>query len=77
MAIDKAQVEQVLEHDIRPYLRSHGGNVELVDVTHESIIKVRLSGGCASCPAAQFTITNFVEQALKAKISGIQAVKQV
>ena len=55
----------------------HGGDVELVEVTDDGIVKVRLTGGCASCPAAQITLISVVEKAIKSKVPGVKKVEAV
>jgi len=72
----KDKVERVLE-EIRPYLQAEGGNVELVDVTSDGVIKVRLTGACGSCPMSTYTLKLGIEQKLKEKIPEIKTVEQV
>ena len=71
----KEEVEKVLE-EVRPYLLSHGGDAELIDVV-EGVVKLRLKGSCAGCPMSQMTIKWGVEQYLKKKIPSIVRVEAV
>lgn len=71
------QVRQVIDNDIVPVLASHGGSVQLVEVTADGIVKVRLQGACAGCPGARATLRGVVEQALKAKLPQIKEVVAV
>jgi len=71
------QVEQVLKEEVNPMLATHGGGVELVDVTDDGVVKVKLTGGCCGCPSAQMTLTGVVEQAIKAKVPEVQKVEAV
>ena len=71
------EIEKVLAEEVRPKLSMHGGGVELVDVTEDGTVKVRLTGGCCGCPSASVTITQMVEGALKAKVSGVNKVEAV
>ncbi len=71
------KIEKVLNEEVRPMLSTHGGGVELIDVTADGVVKVKLSGGCAGCPGAQMTITGVVEEALKSKIPQIRKVEAV
>lgn len=48
---------------VRPYLKSHGGDCELIDV-HDGIVRLRLHGSCGSCPSSSLTLKNAVEEAL-------------
>ncbi len=57
------RVLQALEKS-RPYLRSHGGNVELVNVSESGAVTLRLEGSCHSCPSSAVTLQSTVEQAI-------------
>jgi len=72
----KDKVEEVLGK-VRPALQADGGDIELVDVTDDGIIKVRLKGACAGCPMSQMTLKNFVEDLLKKNIPEVKAVESV
>ena len=63
----KEKVQEVLEM-IRPSLQADGGDVELVDVTEEGIVKVRLTGHCAGCPMSTMTLKNGIERILKQEV---------
>jgi len=71
-----AQVTAVLE-EIRPHLQADGGDVELVEVTEDGIVKVTLTGACSGCPMAQITLKNGIEKRLKEKVPGVQCVEPV
>jgi len=62
---------------IRPFLQADGGDVELVEVTDDGIVKVRLTGACGGCPMSQMTLKHGVEKALKKDIPEITAVESV
>ncbi|MBU0561893.1 MAG: NifU family protein [Bacteroidetes bacterium] len=70
------QVENALE-TIRPYLQADGGDVELVNVTSEGIVEVRLKGACVGCPMSQMTLRAGVERALIREVPGIRRVESV
>lgn len=72
----KEKVEEVLE-TIRPSLIADGGNVELVDVDDEGVVKLRLTGHCAGCPMSQMTLKNGIERVLKSAIPEVQQVLAV
>jgi NifU-like protein len=57
-------IEETIDREIRPALRTDGGNIELVDVDGDTVA-VSLKGTCATCAASQFTLKDFVEQKLK------------
>jgi Fe-S cluster biogenesis protein NfuA len=72
----KEQVQEVLEM-IRPALQADGGDVELVDVTDDGIVSVRLTGACGSCPMSTMTLKMGIEKTLKDKLPQVQEVVQV
>ena len=69
----KEEVEKALE-DIRPMLQRDGGDVELVDVSEDGIVSVKLTGHCAGCPMAQQTLKMGIEKILKEKVEGVKEV---
>jgi len=71
----REKVEKVLE-EIRPYLKAEGGGVELVDVTPEGIVKLKLTGACGTCPMSTYTLKMGIEQKLKEKIPEVKEVQQ-
>jgi Fe-S cluster biogenesis protein NfuA len=70
------QVQAVLDK-IRPALQADGGDVELVDVTDEGVVKVHLVGACAGCPMSQLTLSNGVERVLKQELPAVSRVEPV
>lgn len=62
---------------IRPYLKADGGDVELIDITADGIVRVRLVGACSSCPMSQMTLRAGVERALIREVPGIRRVEAV
>ena len=72
----ESEVRKALE-DVRPMLQADGGDVELVEVTEEGIVKVRLQGACQGCPMSQMTVKNGIEQLLKEKVPGVAEVVAV
>ena len=72
----KEQVQEVLEL-IRPALQADGGDVELVDVTEDGIVSVRLTGACGSCPMSTMTLKMGIERTLVEKIPDVKEVVQV
>ena len=68
------RVEQALE-SVRPYLGSHGGDVELLEVSDEGTVRLRLLGSCDGCPSSSVTLKLAVEGAIEAaapEITGIE-----
>ncbi|HDN58841.1 MAG: NifU family protein [Candidatus Neomarinimicrobiota bacterium] len=72
----KDKVEKVLE-SLRPYLQADGGDVELVDVTEDGVVKVRLTGACGGCPMSTYTLRMGIENRLKEEIPEVKRVEQV
>lgn len=68
------KVSAVLD-EVRTYLNSHGGDVELVDVSPDGVVKVKLTGACAGCPMAQMTLKRGIEAKLKEKVPEVTAVE--
>jgi len=72
----KERVEKILEQ-IRPSLQFDGGDVELVEVTEDGVVKVKLTGACGSCPFATMTLKAGIERILKQEIPEIKEVQEV
>ena len=72
----KEKVIKTLD-DIRPWIVAHGGNIHLVEITPDNIVKVKLSGACAGCPMSQMTLQFGVEKKLKEIIPEIKKVEAV
>ncbi len=72
----RERVEEALEQ-IRPMLRAEGGDVELIDVTDEGLVRVKLIGACGGCPMAMMTLKEGIERLLKEEVPEVQAVEAV
>ena len=72
----KEKVQEVLEL-VRPALQADGGDVELVDVTDDGIVSVKLTGACGSCPMSTMTLKMGIERTLRDKIPEVKEVVQV
>ncbi|MBK1990837.1 NifU family protein [Sphaerospermopsis aphanizomenoides BCCUSP55] len=75
LTLTPENVETVLD-EMRPYLMSDGGNVELVEL-EGPIVKLRLQGACGSCPSSTMTLRMGLERRLKEMIPEIAEVEQV
>jgi Fe-S cluster biogenesis protein NfuA/nitrite reductase/ring-hydroxylating ferredoxin subunit len=60
--------------DVRPYLGSHGGDVELVDVSEEGVVRLRLLGSCDGCPSSSVTLKLAVEGAVESAAPEVTAI---
>ncbi len=72
----KSKVEAALDK-VRPALANDGGGVELVDVTEEGEVQVRLQGHCYGCPFSQMTVRNLVEKVVKQEVPEVTQVVNV
>jgi len=75
--MDREKIEQVIEEKIRPALKADRGNVELVDVSEDGVVSVKLQGACAGCPMAQMTLQMGIERILKQQIPEVKKVVAV
>ena len=71
----KEKIEKALD-EIRPFLQSDGGNIELISFTDKEV-KVRLLGNCISCTVNQMTLKNGVEMTIKKHLPQIEKVTSV
>lgn len=62
---------------VRPYLRADGGDVELIDVTDDLVVKVRLTGACDGCPFSMMTLKAGIEQAIRKNVPEIKKLQAV
>jgi Fe-S cluster biogenesis protein NfuA len=64
-------------NQIRPNLQADGGDVELVDVSEDGVVKVRLTGACRGCPMSQTTLKMGIEKFLKKEVPEVKEVVSV
>jgi Fe-S cluster biogenesis protein NfuA len=76
MTIEREKVEKALEKT-RNVLQGDGGDIELVEVTDQGIVQVRLKGACSGCPMATMTMKSLIERVLKHEIPEITGVQEV
>ena len=69
------KVKNIIEQ-IRPYLQADGGDIELVSVSDDGIVNVRLTGACGSCPYSLMTLKQGVEAYLKKTVPEVKEVRQ-
>jgi Fe-S cluster biogenesis protein NfuA len=72
----KEKVETLL-NDVRPKLQANGGDVELIEISDDGIVKVKLLGACNGCPMAHMTLKMGIERYLKEKMPEVQEVISV
>lgn len=72
----KEKVEAALAK-IRPALQADGGDVELVEIGEDGVVKVRLKGACGGCPMSQMTLKMGIERILRKEVPEIKSVEAV
>lgn len=72
----REKVEGAL-NKVRPSLQADGGDVQLVDVGNDGVVKVRLTGACGGCPMSQMTLKMGIEKVLKQNVPEVKTVESV
>jgi Fe-S cluster biogenesis protein NfuA len=72
----KEKVQEAINR-IRPNLQADGGDVELVDVTEDGVVKVKLLGACHGCPMAQMTLKQGIQKFLQKEVPEVKEVISV
>ncbi|MFH1641063.1 MAG: NifU family protein [Candidatus Omnitrophota bacterium] len=72
----KEKVEEAL-NKIRPMLQADGGNVDLIEVTPEGVVKLKLTGSCGCCPMSQMTLKMGIERLLKKEVPEVKEVVSI
>ena len=72
----KEKVQEVIS-EIRPFLQADGGDVELVEVSEDGVVRVKLTGACGGCPLSTYTLKLGIEQRIKEKVPEIKKVEQM
>ena len=60
---------------VRSFLQADGGDVELVEITQEGVVRVRLTGACGGCPMASMTLKTGIEKILKEEVPEVKRVE--
>ena len=74
--ISKEEILKALD-SIRPFLQADDGDVELVDVSADGIVTVKLKGACEVCPMSVMTLRAGIERSLLRQVPGIRRVEAV
>ncbi|MCH7772885.1 MAG: NifU family protein [Bacteroidetes bacterium] len=72
----KEEILKALE-SVRPFLQADNGDIELVDVTDDGIVKVRLLGECEKCPLSIMTLRAGIERSLMKQVPGVRRIEAV
>ena len=70
-----AELEQVIETEICPVLRGHGGAARFLECSEDGVVSIELSGACVGCPSADFGTRQFIEEELKARFPQVSRVE--
>jgi Fe-S cluster biogenesis protein NfuA len=70
------RIESVLDEKIRPYLRTHGGDVEIQSLA-DGVLRVKMLGGCGNCPSAVFEMEQMVAEVLTDAVQDVRSVSVV
>lgn len=68
---------QAVINQIKPMLNADGGDVELVEITDDGVVKVKLLGACGHCPMSTMTLKMGIEKTLKERVPGVKSVVAV
>jgi len=72
----KERVEAALEK-VKGMLANDGGSVELIEVTKDGVVKVRLTGACCGCPMSSMTLKNGIERIIKKEVPEVKRVEAI
>jgi Fe-S cluster biogenesis protein NfuA len=72
----KERIETAL-NKVRPSLQADGGDVQLVDVDQNGVVKVKLTGACGGCPMSQMTLKMGIEKVLRQQVPEVTRVESV
>lgn len=64
-------------NSIRPYLEADGGNVRILEITKDNVLKLEFMGNCSSCPMSTMTFKAGVEEAIKRSVPEIKVIEVV
>lgn len=70
------KVQQVIDKKVRPYLESHSGDIEVLEIKN-GVVKIKLLGQCSGCMSAKYTVEDIVETSLKLEIPEIKKVELI
>jgi Fe-S cluster biogenesis protein NfuA len=78
--LSKQEVQKKVLHainSVRPYLKADGGDVELIEISDDLVVKVKLTGACDGCPFSIQTLKVGIEQAVRSEVPEIKALISV
>jgi Fe-S cluster biogenesis protein NfuA len=72
----RQRIEDAL-NSIRPYLEADGGNVELIEITEDNIVRVELHGACKTCSMSAMTMKAGIEETIKRAVPEVTKVEAI
>jgi len=70
-----SEVQRILDERVLPLVRADGGQIDLVEVTSEGVVRVRLGKACAGCPGSQFTVGALMTRELREGVPGFVEIE--
>ncbi|MDX1903072.1 MAG: NifU family protein [Thermonemataceae bacterium] len=70
------KVEKALDN-IRPYLETDGGNVRVIEITAEKVVKLELLGSCSNCPMSMMTFKAGIEEAIRKAVPEVSRIEAI
>ena len=68
------QIQEVIDTSVRPYLRGHGGDIQILDFT-DGILRFKLTGMCSNCPSSLFTTEDIVKKEVMEQVKEVKEVR--
>jgi Fe-S cluster biogenesis protein NfuA len=73
---EKVKVAEVVQ-SLRPFLQADGGDCEIIDITDDGVVQLKLHGACGTCPSSTYTLKMGIEEQLKQQVPAVKEVEQV
>ena len=70
------RVEEALQ-SIRPYLEADGGDVEIVEITEDNIVRLELKGACKTCNMSHMTMRSGIEETIRKSVPEVKGIESV
>ncbi|MCG8697495.1 MAG: NifU family protein [Bacteroidales bacterium] len=74
-AIEKKVLKAI--DKVRPYLITDGGDVELLEITDDMVVKVKLLGACCGCPFSEQTLRLGIEESIRKEVPDVKSIESV
>lgn len=74
MKVEPKKIADIIDVEVRPMLQAHGGDIQLVEITEDGWVRVKLTGACGTCPGIQQTLNEVVEKSLRKEYPEMRVV---